>query len=101
MGHWRPSADHPGGSGTGRRKKLTIHQVVAADRLRAQSRYRDLAMILKSVGQFVMPQVQDLLDRQASGSFVGRSVELCSLHDILADEGPVVVYLHGIAGIGK
>jgi hypothetical protein len=48
-----------------------------------------------------MPQLRDLLDRQASGSFVGRSVELCSLHDILADEGPVVVYLHGIAGIGK
>jgi hypothetical protein len=58
-------------------------------------------MILKSVGQFLMPQVRDLLDRQASGSFVGRSVELCSLHDILADEGPVVVHLHGIAGIGK
>jgi Transcriptional regulatory protein, C terminal len=58
-------------------------------------------MILKSVGQFVMPQVRDLLDRQASGSFVGRSAELCSLHDILADAGPVVVHLHGIAGIGK
>jgi hypothetical protein len=58
-------------------------------------------MILKSVGQFVMPQVQDLLDRQASGSFVGRLEELCSLHDILADEAPVVVHLHGIAGIGK
>src|ERR1700679_3804606 len=58
-------------------------------------------MILKSVGPFVMPQVRDLLDRQVSGSFVGRSEELCSLHDILADEGPVVVYLHGIAGIGK
>lgn len=48
-----------------------------------------------------MPQVRDLLDRQASGNFVGRSEELCSLHDILADEGPVVVHLHGIAGIGK
>src|SRR5580704_5668697 len=58
-------------------------------------------MILKSVGPFIMPQVRDLLDRQASGSFVGRSEELCSLHDILANEGPVVVHLHGIAGIGK
>ena len=48
-----------------------------------------------------MPQVRDLLDRQVSGSFVGRTEELCSLHDILADEGPVVVHLHGIAGIGK
>jgi hypothetical protein len=58
-------------------------------------------MILKSVGQLAMPQVRDLLDRQASGSFVGRSQELCSLCDILAGEGPVVVHLHGIAGIGK
>src|SRR5271165_5764636 len=58
-------------------------------------------MILKSVGQFAMPRVRDLLDRQASGNFVGRSDELCSLRDILSDEGPVVVHLHGIAGIGK
>ncbi len=48
-----------------------------------------------------MPQVRDLLDRHVSGTFIGRSEELCSLHDILADEGPVVVHLHGIAGIGK
>jgi hypothetical protein len=58
-------------------------------------------MILTSVGQFVMPQVRDLLYRQASGSFVGRSEELGSLCAILAGEGPVVVHLHGIAGIGK
>jgi hypothetical protein len=58
-------------------------------------------MILKSVRQFVMPQVRDLLDRHVSGTFIGRSEELCSLHDILSDEGPVVVHLHGIAGIGK
>jgi hypothetical protein len=58
-------------------------------------------MILKSVGQYVMPQVRDLLDRHVSGTFIGRSEELCSLHDILADEGPIVVHLHGIAGIGK
>ena len=48
-----------------------------------------------------MPRVRDLLDRQVAGSFVGRTEELCLLHDILADEGPVVVHLHGIAGIGK
>jgi len=44
-----------------------------------------------------MPRVRDLLDRQVAGSFVGRTEELCLLHDILADEGPVVVHLHGIA----
>jgi hypothetical protein len=48
-----------------------------------------------------MPRVQDLLDRQLAGTFVGRSEELCLLHEIFADEGPVVVHLHGIAGIGK
>jgi len=48
-----------------------------------------------------MPRVQDLLDRHVAGSFFGRNDELCSLHELLADEGPVVVYLHGIAGIGK
>jgi hypothetical protein len=48
-----------------------------------------------------MPRVRDLLDRQVAGSFVGRSEELGLLHDALADDGPVVVYLHGIAGIGK
>jgi len=48
-----------------------------------------------------MPQVRDLLHRQLAGSFTGRSEELCSLREILADDGPVVVHLHGIAGIGK
>jgi hypothetical protein len=48
-----------------------------------------------------MPRVRDLLDRQVAGSFVGRSEELGLLHEALADDGPVVLYLHGIAGIGK
>jgi len=49
----------------------------------------------------VIRRVQDLLDRQLAGNFVGRSQELALLDEILADEGPVVVYVHGIAGIGK
>jgi hypothetical protein len=48
-----------------------------------------------------MPRVRDLLDRHLAGSFVGRSEELRLLHETLADDGPVVVHLHGIAGIGK
>jgi hypothetical protein len=48
-----------------------------------------------------MPRVRDLLDRYVAGSFVGRNEELGSLHEILADDGPIVVHLHGIAGIGK
>jgi hypothetical protein len=41
------------------------------------------------------------MDRHLAGSFVGRSEELRLLHETLADDGPVVVHLHGIAGIGK
>jgi Transcriptional regulatory protein, C terminal len=48
-----------------------------------------------------MPRVRELLNRQLAGSFTGRSEELCSLREILAGDGPVVVHLHGIAGIGK
>jgi hypothetical protein len=48
-----------------------------------------------------MPRVRDLLDRQLAGSFVGRAEELRLLHEALADGGPVVLHLHGIAGIGK
>jgi hypothetical protein len=43
----------------------------------------------------------DLAAEQASRSFVGREQELCLLLEILRDSGPAVVYLHGIAGIGK
>lgn len=48
-----------------------------------------------------MPRVRDLLDRHVAESFVGRTEELCSLRELLTDEGPVVAHLHGIAGIGK
>lgn len=48
-----------------------------------------------------MPRVRDLLDRRMAGSFVGRTEDLGSLLEILADNGPVVVHLHGIAGVGK
>jgi hypothetical protein len=48
-----------------------------------------------------MRRVRDLLDNHSAGNFVGRSEELALLHEILADESPVVVYVHGIAGIGK
>ena len=45
--------------------------------------------------------VGDLLAEQASRTFVGRKQELSLLLDVLKDSGPAVVYLHGIAGIGK
>jgi hypothetical protein len=58
-------------------------------------------MISKSRGHKLMPRVRELLDRRIAGTFVGRTEELGSLLDVLSDEGPVVVHLHGIAGVGK
>ncbi|MGC2330188.1 MAG: winged helix-turn-helix domain-containing protein [Candidatus Acidiferrales bacterium] len=46
-------------------------------------------------------RVRDLIAEQASRSFVGRSDEICRLLKTLEDSVPTVVYLHGIAGIGK
>src|SRR5262249_2384131 len=45
-------------------------------------------------------RVRDLLAQRASETFVGRSDELSELLSIL-DESPRVVFVHGIAGIGK
>ncbi len=48
-----------------------------------------------------MPQLKDLLDRRVAVDFVGRSEELGLLLQTLDQDGPLVVYLHGIAGSGK
>ena len=44
--------------------------------------------------------VRDLLAQTARETFVGRATELSILNSLLAD-GPRVVFLHGIAGVGK
>src|SRR5579884_653619 len=49
----------------------------------------------------VMPQLKDLLDRRLAVDFVGRSEELEFLLQTLDQDGPLVVYLHGMAGVGK
>jgi transcriptional regulator/AAA ATPase-like protein len=43
----------------------------------------------------------DLVAEQASRTFAGRKQELALLADMLGNSGPAIVYLHGIAGIGK
>lgn len=48
-----------------------------------------------------MRRVRDLLDRHSEDNFIGRRKELASIRELLVDDGPVVVCLHGIAGIGK
>ena len=44
--------------------------------------------------------VRQLMDEEASG-LVGRDEEMALLRRLLGDGGPLVVFLHGIAGIGK
>jgi len=46
-------------------------------------------------------RVEDLVAEQASRTFAGRKQELSLLLEALGDSGPSVVYLYGIAGIGK
>lgn len=41
------------------------------------------------------------LSRQASETFVGRQEEMGALLEILDEDGPIVSYLYGIAGVGK
>jgi hypothetical protein len=48
-----------------------------------------------------MPQVKELLDRRLARDFVGREEELGLLLRTLDPDGPLVVYLYGIAGSGK
>ncbi len=48
-----------------------------------------------------MPLVRDVLDRRVAVDFVGREEELGLLLQMLDYAGPLVVYLHGIAGTGK
>jgi hypothetical protein len=45
--------------------------------------------------------IADLIRRGRRSALAGRDAELRLLREIMAPEGPVVVYLHGPAGIGK
>src|SRR5450432_2452909 len=44
--------------------------------------------------------VRQLMDEQAIG-LVGRDEEMAVLRQMLGESGPLVVFVHGIAGIGK
>jgi len=46
------------------------------------------------------PTVRELMDDQAAG-LVGRDHERAVLRRLLGDDGPLVVFVHGIAGVGK
>src|SRR5690349_18963922 len=44
---------------------------------------------------------EDLAAEEASRTFAGRKKELAQLSEMLSPAGPAIIYLHGIAGIGK
>ena len=44
--------------------------------------------------------VRQLMDEQAAG-LVGRDDEMAVLRQLLGEGGPLVVFVHGIAGVGK
>ena len=46
-------------------------------------------------------RVGDILKRRAKEGFVGRRDEKAALLGTLLDGGPLVLFVHGIAGIGK
>lgn len=49
-----------------------------------------------------MPRrIRDLLAQRATEGFVGRTQELALLLQCLEEEGPLLVFVHGIGGIGK
>src|ERR1700682_3955415 len=49
-----------------------------------------------------MVRLKDLLQQRSAGTFVGRTAELEFLRKALsAGQEPLVIYIHGMAGIGK
>lgn len=67
----------------------------------------DLKRLRKESGAGISTLVEaparlgDLVAEQASRTFAGRKRELNLLLQLLSSSGPAVIYLHGIAGIGK
>jgi AAA+ ATPase superfamily predicted ATPase len=46
-------------------------------------------------------RLREILSRRAIEAFVGRQPELAVLLGVLERDGPFVVHVHGLAGIGK
>lgn len=47
------------------------------------------------------PRMSDRLRQRVMASFVGRTGEKAVLLDTLEEGGPLVVFVHGITGVGK
>jgi hypothetical protein len=48
-----------------------------------------------------MPRTLGALLREQAGAIAGRECELAALGRLLEPGGPVVAYVHGLAGVGK
>lgn len=48
-----------------------------------------------------MQKVSDILSERAVAAFAGRDREMAALLELFEDGGPLVMHVHGIAGIGK
>lgn len=46
-------------------------------------------------------RLRDIIREQSAANFVGRQTELAVLLESLGADGPLVTWVHGIAGIGK
>lgn len=47
------------------------------------------------------PRVRELLEQRSADGFVGRGAQLSTLFEVLDAGGPLLLHVHGIAGIGK
>src|SRR5687767_7949963 len=48
-----------------------------------------------------MQKLGDIVSEHARAAFVGREADLAALFDLFDKSGPLVVHVHGVAGIGK
>ncbi len=48
-----------------------------------------------------MTTIRDTIERSQAAAFIGRKRELARLQSIFEPDGPIVVLLHGVGGIGK
>jgi hypothetical protein len=58
-------------------------------------------MSLTAEGVIKMRRIKDLMAQQAAQHFVGREHEIAALMHFLDTDRPLVIHVHGIAGIGK
>jgi Transcriptional regulatory protein, C terminal/AAA ATPase domain len=90
--HSLPASDSAGAGPSGLRERWGSH----GSECNSPSRICVPAAWLPGTGK-----VKALLDRRTAVDFVGRTEELAFLLQALEQDGPLILYLYGIAGTGK